>query len=69
MSERCKSYVGITCVDGTCPNALAEEYSEYGYEKVSCIECGFNKGCEDCGLPCCGLCDRPLNDKMEGEKK
>ena len=26
----CDSYSGVTCVDGGCPDALAEEYSDYG---------------------------------------
>lgn len=26
----CDSYTGVTCVDGGCPDALAEEYSDYG---------------------------------------
>lgn len=25
----CGSYTGVTCVDGGCPDALAEEYSDY----------------------------------------
>lgn len=29
----CDSYTGVTCVDGGCPDALAEEYSDYGYCK------------------------------------
>ncbi len=65
MCERCKNYVGVTCVNGTCPNALAEEYPEYGYEKVSCEECGFYKGCNDCiffdGLSC------EIEEKLAGD--
>lgn len=45
---RCPSYCGITCVDGSCPNALANEYPEYGYEHCTCEECGYYKGCSDC---------------------
>ena len=25
---RCKDYVGVACVDGSCPKANAEEYAE-----------------------------------------
>lgn len=46
--DRCPNYCGITCVDGHCPNALADEYSEYGYEHCTCEECGDYKGCDDC---------------------
>lgn len=24
--SRCKDYVGVTCVNGGCPNAMADEY-------------------------------------------
>ena len=41
MKTRCPSYCGITCVDGSCPNALADEYPEYGYEHCTCEECGY----------------------------
>lgn len=41
---RCVNYVGVTCVNGGCPNALANEYSEYGYEHCTCEECGYYKG-------------------------
>ena len=29
--ERCINYCGLRCVDGTCPNALAREYPDYGF--------------------------------------
>ena len=48
--SRCKDYVGVTCVNGGCPNAMADEYPEYGYEHCTCEECGYYKGCEDCAL-------------------
>ncbi len=48
--SRCKEYVGVTCVNGGCPNAMADEYPEYGYEHCTCEECGYYKGCEDCAL-------------------
>lgn len=48
MNDRCPNYLGLTCVDGSCPNALADEYLEYGYEHCTCEECGYYKGCEDC---------------------
>lgn len=41
---RCVNYVGVTCVNGGCTNALANEYPEYGYEHCTCEECGYYKG-------------------------
>ena len=46
--SRCPNYCGVTCVNGSCPNALADEYPEYGYIHCTCAECGYYKGCEDC---------------------
>lgn len=47
-SDRCPNYTGVTCVNGSCPNAMADEYPEYGYEHCTCDECGYYEGCEDC---------------------
>lgn len=58
---RCSKYCGITCVNGTCPSALADEYPEYGYSYCSCEECGYYKGCEDC-------CFADMCSKSEKEK-
>lgn len=44
----CGSYTGVTCVDGGCLNALAEEYSDYGYTHTDCSECAYYGGCKDC---------------------
>ena len=45
------TYVGVACVNGSCPVALAEQWSEYDYSFVKgCDECWLYKGCEDCGL-------------------
>ena len=41
---RCINYVGLTCVNGSYPNVLANEYSEYGYEHCTSEECGYYKG-------------------------
>lgn len=49
MDKICKSYVGVSCVDGTCPIANRDEYIERGYDVVNdCNECHHYKGCEDC---------------------
>ena len=44
----CGSYTGVTCVNGGCPDALAEEYSDYGYTHTDCSECAYYRGCKDC---------------------
>ena len=50
-TERCESYVGVSCVDGSCPMANAEEFMERGYDIVhNCSECGYYHGCEDCAF-------------------
>ena len=55
--RRCKSYVGVACVSGTCPNALRNEDIEaykdiYGTtRKQRCDYCGYNEGCTDCATP------------------
>ena len=59
---RCVNYVGATCVNGSCPNALANEYQEYGYEHCTCEECGYYKGCNDCALYGTEMCT-PMNKK------
>ena len=49
--ERCADYVGLACVDGSCPKANADEYAERGYDVVhDCDECGHYKGCKDCAI-------------------
>ncbi len=47
----CEGYVGVACVDGTCPKANSEEYAERGMDVIrNCSECCYYKGCEDCAL-------------------
>ena len=55
----CKNYVGVACVDGTCPAAQIEEYAERCIPIVKkCSDCFYYRGCEDCALHdteyCCG---------------
>ena len=54
---RCPNYTGETCISGSCPNALADLYPEYGYEHCGCEECGYYKGCNDCALYGTEFCD------------
>ena len=49
--SRCPQYVGIACVDGTCPVANREESEERGIPVTKgCRDCFYYKGCEDCAL-------------------
>lgn len=46
---KCKRYLGVACIDGTCPMALSEEYEERCMDVIkSCEECHKYRGCEDC---------------------
>lgn len=55
----CKNYVGIACVDGSCPVALREEYAECcGPVLYNCAECWMYRGCEDCAFDGTDMCDR-----------
>lgn len=38
--QKCKNYVGVACVDGSCPIANAEEYEERCMDVI--------KKCDDC---------------------
>lgn len=47
--KRCKGYVGVACVDGSCPKALKEDYERCDMDVISdCEDCFYYKGCEDC---------------------
>lgn len=49
--KRCDDYVGVACVDGTCPKANADEYAERCMDVIAnCKDCFYYKGCEDCAL-------------------
>lgn len=59
MVKQCRQYVGVACVNGSCPVAMAEEYEEYCMPVIKkCADCFYYKGCDDCGLYgtefCCG---------------
>ena len=61
--KRCKNYVGVSCVDGSCPIANWQEYAERDIPVIrSCDDCHYYKGCADC--PFCGMeyCDEKLVD-------
>lgn len=49
FNKICPAYLGLACIDGSCPIANRDEYAERGYYIVSdCSQCNFYKGCEDC---------------------
>lgn len=49
--KRCKGYVGLACVDGSCPIANMEEYEERCMDVITkCDNCFYYKGCNDCAL-------------------
>lgn len=49
--KQCKCYVGVACVNGSCPKALVDEYAERGMDIVrSCKDCIFYEECRDCAL-------------------
>lgn len=55
--KTCPNYCGISCIDGSCPIALQEEYSEQGCDTIkSCDECYRNNGCDDCAWEDTELC-------------
>lgn len=46
----CRRYLGVHCIDGSCPRAMEEEYADRCMDIVtSCEECPFYYGCVDCG--------------------
>lgn len=47
MEKRCVNYVGLACVDGSCPAALDEFHS---LEAADCENCFYYQGCADCAL-------------------
>lgn len=47
--EYCPDYVGVACVDGTCPIANREEYAMRDMPVFSsCRNCFYYEGCKDC---------------------
>lgn len=65
--EICKRYVGVACVDGSCPMANREEYMERGMPTIrSCIECHCYRGCEDCALAGTEDCEENAGTQKNG---
>lgn len=56
MNCRCSNYVGMTCVDGSCPIALCNDEQLF-LPFLNCDDCPYYKGCEDCIFSSdCGKC-------------
>lgn len=55
VNRVCGDYIGVACIDGTCPNAN-EEYNL----PMPCADCFYYKGCEDCAAPEMGLCEKEV---------
>lgn len=67
--ERCKRYCGDTCVNGSCPIALRDEYAERGYDIVHyCDECLYYEGCEDCAFADTEYCIKKNNASTKETK-
>ena len=66
LSKTCKicgQYVGVACVNGSCPIANADTYAEYGMDVIRrCEDCWMRKGCEDCALYGTDYCPSPLEE-------
>ena len=63
--KQCPDYVGITCVDGHCPIANADEYAERGMDVIrNCDDCIYYKGCDDCALCDTELCSNKDNQQQ-----
>ena len=53
----CRRYMGVHCIDGSCPKAIPEEYADRGMDVISsCEECFFYRGCEDCAWENTNIC-------------
>ena len=66
MSKICKKYVGVACIDGSCPIANTEEYMEYNIPVVrKCEDCHYYLGCEDCALCDTEYCESNGNEKSK----
>lgn len=61
MEKRCVNYVGICCVNGSCPQAQEEYYGP----KTDCWNCFKYKGCQDCALAGTEECKEVLYNGSE----
>lgn len=60
--EKCEKYVGLACIDGTCPMALSDVFEDMCIPLVSkCSDCFYYRGCEDCALADTEYCNSQSN--------
>lgn len=52
---RCSEYLGIACIDGTCPKIYRGEYIPV---LEDCADCGIYEGCEGCYFKGTKYCDK-----------
>lgn len=65
MEKRCPDYVGIACVDGSCPIANSDEYEERCMDVIKkCDDCFCYRGCKDCALAGTKYC---IDNDQKGE--
>lgn len=50
VEDKCPDYVGVACINGSCPKALYEDYPEYYDIIPTCETCWFYNGCSDCAF-------------------
>lgn len=54
----CRRYVGIACIDGTCPKANVVVYGERCIPVIDkCEDCWYYEGCYDCAWCNTEFCD------------
>lgn len=64
--EHCPNYCGVACIDGSCPVALRDDYSERGYDAIlDCADCPYNLGCVDCMFDGTDGCEYGLDRRNE----
>lgn len=64
--KMCRGYVGVTCINGNCPNALREDYPDFYPKKIKCSECFYNLQCEDCSFADTEYC---LKEEKENDNQ
>ena len=64
----CRDYVGISCVDGTCPMANPPEHMEAArFSRKTCRSCFSYEGCRDCALAGTEYCSSNDSQRQKEE--
>ena len=62
----CKSYVGVACIDGSCPIAQRGDHELMSIPVLyKCEDCWMYKGCEDCALEGTEMCEKNNNQTKD----